>query len=100
MPNPEGSQGRQWLAVTTRCSPRCSTTNPRPSPTVITVPLGFSLSTGFIALIRISGECSCAAFRIVLHSRLLGLKTIIPYVKNVVVNLVDMRHTCAYTQPT
>ena len=41
MPNPEGSQGKQWLAVTTRCSPRCSTTNPRPSPTVITVPLGF-----------------------------------------------------------
>ena len=34
MPNPEGSQGRQWLVVTTRCSPRCSTTNPRPSPTL------------------------------------------------------------------
>jgi hypothetical protein len=64
MPNPEGSQGRQWLAVTTRCSPRCSTTNPRPSPTVITVPLGFSLSAGLIALIRASAESSCAAFRI------------------------------------
>src|SRR6266576_354971 len=64
MPNPEGSQGRQWLTVTTRCSPRCSTTNPRPSPTVITVPLGFSLSAGLIALIRASSESSCAALRI------------------------------------